>query len=44
MAAPKDEDGARKAREEIRKGISEGLVRADRIGEQLLILDRALGD
>ena len=32
------------ARGEIRKGIAEGMVRADLIGGQLLTLDRALGD
>lgn len=43
-AAPKDIESARLARDAIRKGIYQGLVRPDRIGNQLLTLDRLLGD
>lgn len=43
-AAPKDAKSAQLAREAIRKGIDQGLVRVDRIGDQLLVLDRILAD
>jgi len=43
-AATKDEESARRAREAIRKGVKQGLVRMDRIGDQLLTIDCMLED
>lgn len=43
-AAPKSRQSAKKAQDAIRKGIKDGLVRADRIGTQLLTVDRFLDD
>ena len=42
--AAKDVDGGRAAREAIRKAVSDGLVRLETVGGQLIAIDVALGD
>ena len=42
--APRDAQSAEKARAEIHKAVKDGLVRIDRIGDQLLNIDIALND
>ena len=42
--AAKDADGGRAAREAIRKAVSDGLVRLETVGGQLIAIDVALGD
>ena len=43
-AAMKDLESAEKARQAIRRGLSKGQLRTELIGDQLLALDRVLGD